>query len=46
MAGLLVFQTLAEAIRNGFSVYDRTADGYLVRKRGDAGWMIALVVLK
>jgi len=45
MAGLMVFKTLADALRAGYQVYDRTADGYLVRTRTSAGWAIALVVL-
>ncbi len=41
--GLLVFHTLSDAVRNGFQVYDRTSDGYLVRTRTDAGWALAIV---
>ena len=33
MAGLIVFKSLADALRAGYQVYDRTADGYLVRTR-------------
>jgi hypothetical protein len=40
--GLLVFPTLAAAVRAGFSVYDRTSDGYLVRTRTAAGWAMAI----
>jgi hypothetical protein len=43
MAGLTVFSSLAEALRAGFEIYDRTAEGYLVRTRTDAGWAMALV---
>ena len=43
MAGLMVFKSLADALRAGYQVYDRTADGYLVRTRTSAGWAIALV---
>ncbi len=46
MAGLMVFSTLADALRAGFQVYDRTSDGYLVRTRTNSGWAIALVNLK
>jgi hypothetical protein len=42
MQGILVFDTLAEAVASGFEVFDRTTDGYLVRKRTDRGWAIAL----
>jgi hypothetical protein len=43
MAGLTIFTSLAEALRAGFEIYDRTAEGYLVRTRTDAGWAMALV---
>jgi len=43
MAGLMVFKSLADALRAGYQVYDRTSDGYLVRTRTAAGWAIALV---
>jgi hypothetical protein len=41
--GLVVFRTLAEAVRYGFHEYARTEDGYLVRTRTSAGWALALV---
>jgi hypothetical protein len=43
MSGIIVFKTLAEALRAGYEVYDRTRDGYLVRTRTSAGWAIAIV---
>lgn len=46
MAGLVVFQSLVDALRAGYQVYDRTADGYLVRTRTDRGWAMALVSCK
>src|SRR5579871_2354171 len=46
MAGLIVFKSLADALREGYQVYDRTADGYLVRTRTAAGWAMALVSCK
>ena len=46
MAGLIVFHSLAEAIRDGFQVYDRTAGGYLVRTKTERGWALALVRLR
>jgi hypothetical protein len=46
MAGLMVFKSLAEALRAGYQVYDRTADGYLVRTRTSAGWAIAVVTCR
>jgi hypothetical protein len=46
MAGLLVFQTMGEALRCGYEIYDRTSDGYLVRTRTAKGWALALVVCR
>lgn len=46
MAGLMVFKSLADALRAGFQIYDRTTDGYLVRTRTDHGWAMALVTDK
>ena len=43
MAGIQVFKTLADALRAGFTVYDRTPDGYLVRMRTAHGWAMAIV---
>jgi len=43
MAGLLVFRSLADALRAGFQIYDRTSEGYLVRTRTASGWAMALV---
>ncbi len=46
MAGLMVFKSLADALRAGFQIYDRTSDGYLVRTRTASGWAMALVTSK
>jgi len=46
MAGLMVFESLADALRAGFQIYDRTTDGYLVRTRTATGWAMALVSCK
>jgi hypothetical protein len=43
MAGLMVFDSLADALRAGFQIYDRTQDGYLVRTRTAQGWALAVV---
>jgi hypothetical protein len=45
MQGILTFPSLAEAIRAGFQVYDRTPDGYLVRTRTSSGWAAAVVIV-
>ncbi len=46
MNGLIVFRSLADALRAGFEICDRTADGYLVRTRTADGWALALVSSK
>ena len=46
MAGIMVFTTLAAAIRAGYQVYDRIPGGYLVRMRTARGWAMALVDLR
>jgi hypothetical protein len=46
MAGLVVFRSLSEALKAGFQIYDRTADGYLVRTQTSTGWAMALVNVK
>ena len=43
MQGILVFQTLDEALAQGFEILDRTADGFLVRKRTPYGFALAIV---
>jgi len=46
MPGMIVFKSLADALRAGFQVYDRTPEGYLVRTRTSSGWAMALVTNK
>ena len=43
MQGLLVFNSLAEALHAGYQVYDRTSSGYLVRTRVGNAWALAIV---
>lgn len=35
------FDSLREAIKQGWEVYDRTSTGYIMRKRTDKGWVLA-----
>ncbi len=44
MAGVVIFKSLADALRAGYQVYDRTSDGYLVRTKTSAGWAMAMVL--
>ena len=39
-------RTLADALRAGYHVYDRTDHGYLVRTRTSAGWAMAIVTCR
>ena len=44
MPGIVVFKTLADAVRAGYHAYDRRPDGgYLVRTRIATGWAMAIV---
>jgi hypothetical protein len=46
MSGIVTFQSLAEAIRQGYQVYQNIPEGYLVRTRTPSGMAFALVILK
>lgn len=46
MPGMIVFKSLAEAIRQGYEIYDRTPNGYLVRTKTARGFALAFVDLK
>ena len=46
MTGLMVFSSVTEALRAGYQIYDRTADGYIVRIQTARGWAMALVNCK
>jgi len=43
MNGIMVFSTLVAALNAGYSVYERTATGYLMRTRTDHGFALAIV---
>jgi hypothetical protein len=40
------FSSLAQALRAGFHVYDRTDGGYLMRTRTANGWEFAIADVK
>lgn len=46
MPGLVVFNSVADALREGFHIYTVTQEGYLVRRRGERGWAMAIVRCK
>ena len=41
--GVMVFTSLADALRAGFQIYDRNSEGFLVRTMTANGWAQALV---
>lgn len=41
-----VFESLTEALRQGYQVYTRVPEGYLVRTRVRDRWALALVVVR
>ena len=45
MRGIMTFRSLAEALRAGYHMYDRTDNAYLVRTRTKNGFALALVPL-
>jgi hypothetical protein len=45
MTGIIRFHSLAEAIRQGYQIYDKTSTGYLLRIMTPQGWAMALCEL-
>ena len=43
---MTTFATLDAALKAGFHVYDRIAEGYLVRTRTPKGLALALVIMR
>ncbi len=46
MRGVMIFQSLAQALQAGYQVCDRTDSGYLVKTRTKGGWALAIVSCK
>lgn len=44
MPGITIFNTLGEAVRMGFRIYDRTPEGFIVQRQTENGLALALVV--
>jgi hypothetical protein len=44
--GITVFRSIAEALRYGYHIWDRTEYGYLARTRTANGYALAMVVVK
>lgn len=45
MSGVVVFNSVREALTAGYQIYGRTGDGYLARLRTERGWALALIVI-
>jgi hypothetical protein len=43
MQGLLIFKTMDDAFAQGFQFFDTTKDGFLVRKKLQCAWALAIV---
>lgn len=44
--GIVVFQSVGEALKAGFQICDRSPEGYVARTRIDGHWALALVRLR
>ncbi len=44
MQGVLIIKNMADALAQGFEFFDKTADGFLVRKKTQRGWALAIVL--
>ncbi len=45
MSGIVVFNSVREALSAGYQIYGRTEDGYLARMRTSQGWALALIIM-
>ena len=45
MTGVVVFNSVADALKAGYHIYGKTEDGYLARLRTQGGWALALIVI-
>jgi hypothetical protein len=44
--GITVFRSVADAMRHGYEIWDRTEYGYLARTRTAQGFAFAIVVVR
>jgi hypothetical protein len=44
--GITVFRSVADAMRHGYEIWDRTEYGYLARTRTARGYAFAIVVVR
>ena len=45
MTGVVVFNSVADALKAGYHIYGKNDDGYLARLRTPGGWALALIVI-
>jgi hypothetical protein len=45
MQGIMIFRSLPEALNAGYHIFDRRADGYLMRTSTSRGYAFAMVIL-
>lgn len=45
MSGVVVFNSVREALAAGYHIYGKTEDGYLARLRTPAGWALAVILI-
>lgn len=42
---MITFRSVGDALRAGWTIYDRTADGYLIKQRTGEGWQLGQIVI-
>jgi hypothetical protein len=45
MTGVVVFNSVREALSAGYQIYGKTEEGYLARMRTERGWALALIII-
>jgi hypothetical protein len=43
---VVVYKSLHDALRDGYQIYDRTEEGFLIRIKTPTGWTFALVEVR
>ena len=43
--GIIVFNSVRDALQAGYHIYGKTGDGYLARMRTERGWALAIIVI-
>jgi hypothetical protein len=45
MSGVVIFNSVRDALSAGYQIYGKTEEGYLARLRTERGWALALIVI-